>query len=320
MTRQLVVECSDPGLVISLAEEFEHVLRHVDFDRAIALRDQLAALAQELGPKLDQAWRGFRLETPHEAGSRPLTFSSREQMDEEPVQELAYQAEERGIGQFEVYHTCLLPQDGPAPETRAQYVRDLADAIQGADLELGVSCWPVPLPEAMAAHREQLMEEYVLPGLQARARFPAVGWKWVQDSRERVEKALQEVNTRAEAVMAYELTRLRPTDVEPEERIRWAALGVRVGKGVGPWYTAVEESLAYLYQKAALVWLLWHESRGARSARPFLAERLQTYIEQAESVYTADGVDALRLLHEDPRRPLWQGLSRLPAQKEEQET
>jgi hypothetical protein len=35
--RQLLVECSDPGLVVSLAEELEHVLRHVDFERARAL-------------------------------------------------------------------------------------------------------------------------------------------------------------------------------------------------------------------------------------------------------------------------------------------
>lgn len=317
---QLVVECSDPGLVVSLAEEFEHVLRHVDFDRALALSDQLSTLAQELGPEFDRAWRGFRLETPNQAGCRPLTFSSRELINEEPVQELASHAEERGVGPFEVYHTSLLPQGGPAPETREQYVRDLADAIHRADMELGVFRWPVPLPETMAAHREQLMEDYVLPSLQARARFPAVGWKWVQDSRERVKKALQEVNTRAEAVMAYELARLRPADVEPREHIRWAALAVRLGEDVEPWYAAVEESLDYFYQKAALVWLLWRDGRGPGSARPFLEERLQTYVEQAESVYTADGVEALRVLDEELHQPPWRGLSGLLAEEEEPET
>ncbi|MBN1889442.1 MAG: hypothetical protein JW850_15720 [Thermoflexales bacterium] len=52
--RQLLVECSDPGLVISLAEEFEHVLRQVDFERACALRDQLRDLARELGPVVER--------------------------------------------------------------------------------------------------------------------------------------------------------------------------------------------------------------------------------------------------------------------------
>lgn len=32
--RQLLVECSDPGIVVSLAEEFENILRQVDFARA----------------------------------------------------------------------------------------------------------------------------------------------------------------------------------------------------------------------------------------------------------------------------------------------
>ena len=44
--RQLLVECSDPGLVVSLDEEFENVLRHVDFSRAQALGQQLNELAK----------------------------------------------------------------------------------------------------------------------------------------------------------------------------------------------------------------------------------------------------------------------------------
>ena len=53
--RQLLVECSDPGLVISLAEEMENVLRNIDFDHARALQDQLTALARELGPDVEKA-------------------------------------------------------------------------------------------------------------------------------------------------------------------------------------------------------------------------------------------------------------------------
>lgn len=54
--RQLLVECSDPGLVVSLAEEFENVLRRIDFDRAKALHGQPAELASELGPEFEEAW------------------------------------------------------------------------------------------------------------------------------------------------------------------------------------------------------------------------------------------------------------------------
>jgi hypothetical protein len=89
--RQLLVECSDPGLVISLAEEFEHVLRHVDFERACALRDQLRDLACELGTEFERAWGGFRLEVPHD-GDRPLAFGSRDAVaaDEKLVQQTSH--------------------------------------------------------------------------------------------------------------------------------------------------------------------------------------------------------------------------------------
>ncbi len=39
--RQLLVECSDPGIVVSLAEEFENVLRQVDLARAQQLQHEL---------------------------------------------------------------------------------------------------------------------------------------------------------------------------------------------------------------------------------------------------------------------------------------
>ena len=37
-------------------------------------------------------------------------------------------------------------------------------------------------------------------------------------------------------------------------------------------------------------------------------------IEQAEEIYTTDGVDALRLLYDDLHQPPWSGLSMLPAE------
>jgi hypothetical protein len=315
--RQLLVECSDPGLVVSLAEEFENVLRHVDFACAQALGRQLGDLARELGPEFEQAWQGFRLETPSEVGYRPLTFGNREAMDEERLRELLAQAKECNIGQFELSHTLLLPQGGPTPETREQYVHDLADGIRGASWEeLGVFQSPTALPETMAAHRQQIMEEYTGKVLRARARFPAVGHHWIRDSVQQLERALQEVSTRAEAVMEYELARLDPADMEPNERIPWAALAARLGMEVEKWYTAAEEPLAYLYQRAALVYRLWTDCRSWGRARPFLEKRLEGIIEEAGEIYTADGTEALRLLYEDLRRPPWGGLQALLAEEE----
>lgn len=307
--RQLLVECSDPGLVVTLAEEFEHVLRHVDFARARELKAKLGELAHELGPEFEEDWQGFRIETPNEVGYRPLTFGSRESADKERLRELLARAKEHGIGRFELSHTLLLPQDGPAPETREQYVHDLADGIRGAFWdELGISRHPVDLPESMATHRLKLVEEYAGEVLRAQARSPAVGHRWVRDSIERLEKTLEEAGTRAEAVMAYELARLDPKDAEPGERLRWAALAARLGEEFEKWYAAAEEQMSYIYQRVALIYLLWTECHGFGPARPLLEKRLEALIGQAEGVYTADGVAALRLVHKELGRLPWASL------------
>ncbi len=309
--RQLLVECSDPGLVISLAEELENVLQHIDFDRARALQQQLTDLAQALGPEIAGAWRGFRLEVPSDGGSPPA-FGNREGMkeDEKPLQTLLAQAAERGLGQFELRWTWLLPQGGPEPETRDQFVSDLADAIVRYDRfeELGIFQMPTDLPAAMAEHRQRLMAEHAGGVLRGRARFPAVGYKWIQDSVEAVRKALEEVNTRAEAVMEYELGRLDPAAVEPPERIRWAALAVRLGVEFEKWCAAAEEPLPYLYQRAALFDQLWVGCQGFSRARPFMEQRFQAIIEQARAVYTADGVAALQHIYDDLHRSPWDRL------------
>lgn len=310
--RQLLVECSDPGLVISLAEELENVLQRIDFDRARALQHQLTDLAQELGPEIAGAWRSFRLEVPNDGGSPP-SFGNREGMkeDEKPLQTLLAQAAARGLGAFELRWTWLLPQGGAAPETRAQYVSDLADGIRYDRFEeLGIFRMPTDLPAAMAAHRERLLAEHAGDVLRGRAHFPAVGHRWVQDSVEAVRKALEEVDTRAEAVMEYELGRLDPATIEPSERIRWAALAVRLGGEFEKWCAAAEEPLPYLYQRAAVFYHLWIAYGGISRARPFMEQRLGAIIGQAGAVYTADGVAALQHIYDDLHRSPW---DRLPA-------
>ncbi|MBI3922131.1 MAG: hypothetical protein HY318_11990, partial [Armatimonadetes bacterium] len=260
--RQLLVECSDPGLVVTLEEEFENVLRRVDFDRARALQSQLTELARDLGTEVDEAWRGFRLEVPNDGGTPP-SFGCREPGDEELLKQLLTQAEQRGIGKFGLRDTMLLPQGGPAPETREQYVSDLADGIRFAYLDdLALLRRPRDLPEGLAAHRLRLVEEHVAPVLRSRARDSDVGHRWVRDTMQRVEKALQEVNTRAEAVVEYELTRVNPANIESEDHTRWAGLAVRLGKEVEKWYAAAEAQLEYLYQRVALIYILWTDLRG----------------------------------------------------------
>ena len=306
--RQLLVECSDPGLVVTLAEEFENVLRHIDFERAQSLQGRLNDLARELGTEFDQAWRGFRLEVPNDGGA-PLSFGNRDRVDEEKIKQLLSKAEERGVGKFEMRNTLLLPQDGPAPETREQYIRDLADAIRYAYADdVSLLRRPLDLPHSMETHRLQLVEEQVAPVLRERARRPSVGHLWIRDTIQQMEKALQEMDTRAEAVMEYELTRVNPAEVAPDDCTRWAALAVRLGKEVEKWYRAAEEQLEHLHQRVALSAALWTEIRGMGRARPFLEDRLKSLIEEAESVYTEDGREALRLVYKELRKPPWGSL------------
>lgn len=303
--RQLLVECGDPGLVISLTEEMENVLRHIDFDQMQKLKQQLSALAQELGPEIAQAWQGFRLETPNDGGLPP-SFGKRDAWEAEivPLQHLAEQAAVRGLGQWEVGRTMLLPQDGPNPETREQYIRDLADAINQLFWdEWGPFQQPVPLPETMATHRQQLMDEHAGEMLHAQARRPTVGILWINEVRRRLESVLEAVNTRAEAVMRYELQRLTPADFDLGERLRWAALAVRLGHEIEKWYVPVEAELPYVCQRAVLVEIMWHACDGHGRARPFLDARLQALITEAETIYTADGVTALRQLYDDLHTP-----------------
>jgi hypothetical protein len=310
MMRQLLVECSDPGLVISLTEELENVLRNLDFDRARALQSQLGHLASELGPEIEAAWHGFRLEQPNDGGWPP-SFGNREGMkqDEKPLKALLHGAAERNLGSFELRWTMLLPQGGPNPETRDQYISDLADGIRYDGWEaLGISRMPTDLPDAMVAHRERLMDEHASGALRGRARFPDVGHRWVRDSIEQLRKVLEEVDTRAEAVMEYELRRLGPSEIEPAERVRWAALAVRLGFEFEKWCAAAEEPLAYLHQRAALLWHLWNACHGWGRARPFLEGRFKAVIEQAGAVYTPDGVAALQHVYDELYQDRWDRL------------
>ena len=303
--RQLLVECSDPGMVVTLDQEFENVLREIDFDRAQALKRQLLEIARELGEGTEKTWAGFQLEVANDSG-RPLSFGNRDAVDQKSLKRLLAAADERGIGRFRVRRTQLLPQDGPMAETRVQYVRDLSNGMElwtpGEDLnELRIIRFPVELPAAIAGYRARIVE-CAVNVLRDRAAFPAAGERWISESVKRIEQALRDVDTRAEAVMDYELTRLDPVGMEAQERLRWLALAVRLGKAIEKWYGPAEDALSYLYQKAALARLMWNECSGMGPARPFLEGRLEYCIDRAAGVYTRDGVDALRLLLDDLRR------------------
>jgi hypothetical protein len=316
--RQLLVECSDPGLVISVDEELENVLVNIGFERALDLHRQLGQLAAELGPDTAASWRGFRLEQPNDGGLPP-SFGSREggEQDRPALEGLLHQAADRGLGQFELRWTMLLPQDGPAPETREQYVSDLADAIRLAPWrDSPIRMLPIELPQSMAAYRERLIEEHLHALLRSRARFPTTGDEWVQDCVERVRAALAELGVRAEAVMEYELGRLDPSAVDVDERVRWAALAVRLGVAFEKWCAAAEEPLPFLYQRAALLWNLWQSCRGRGCARLFLEGQLDAVIDEADGVYTADAVAALRCIRDDLVRPAWAAVAPIRAERQ----
>lgn len=304
--RQLLVECSDPGLVISLAEEFENVLRHIDFAGAKALQQQLGELARQLSPEVEQAWAGFRLETSNDGGGNPPSFGNREDIDKAQVERLVTEAAARGLGKLEVHDTMLLPQDGPEPETREQYISDLASTISSAAwAQLAIHQRPVPLPAAMSDHRGKLVAEHLGDFLRGQSHRSEVGHVWVREAVKSLEKLLEEVDQRAEAVMLYELERLDPSQIPVADRLPWAALAIRLDRSVEKWYAAAEQPLEYVYQRVALAELLWTESQGCRSSRQLLEARFQLYLGEAEKIYTSDGQAAIRSLYDHLRKPIW---------------
>lgn len=310
--RQILVECSDPGLVVTLEEEIEHVLRNVDFEGALRLQSKLAELAHELGGNFEEMWSGFHMEVANDGDGFPPSFGSRSQVDEKNLKELLGRAEETGIGKFSARRTSLLPQGGPTPETREQFIKDLADAIRFSTVyEVEIYQRPLSFPEAMEKHRRRLLEEYAYPDLGRMAAHPLVGHKWVRDSIERLRKSLEEVDTRAQAVMEYELSRLDPAPLALEEKVHWAVLACTMGKEVAKWCSACEKELPYPYRRAALISELWTSCRGVGPARPFLDASFKALIEEASSLYTNDGREALSRIYDELRRSpwdLWKGL------------
>ncbi|MBI4596492.1 MAG: hypothetical protein HY730_08980 [Candidatus Tectomicrobia bacterium] len=316
--RQLLVECSDPGLVVTLEEEFEHVLKNVDFEVARGLQSQFAELAHELGREFEELWRGFHLEVTNDGNDFPPSFGNRDTVDEEKVKVLVARAQEKGIGRFSIRDTLLLPQGGPTPETRDQFIHDLADAIRYSSwYEIQCDRRPLTFPESMERNRQQIMEEYVYPDLRRRAQEPMVGYKWVQESIERLRKSLEEADTRSQAVMEYELSRIDPAQVELEDKVHWAVLACSLGREVEKWFTACAKELPHIYQRAALIAELWGSFRSVGRARPFLQERFKELIEESAALYTDDARQAMRQVYDELCQSPWDRRSGLLDKKEE---
>lgn len=154
------MEGSDPGVVLSLDEDLENVLRHIDFEAAGKLKDALSRLAHEMGEEVAEAWKPMRIETSNDGGSRPVAFGTREDVDPVALQQLAAHARETDVGVFSVGHTCLMNESGPNPETREQYVQDLAAAMDFRDAEeLAVIDYPAASPAPMARARQEIVDE-----------------------------------------------------------------------------------------------------------------------------------------------------------------
>ena len=147
-----------------------------------------------------------------------------------------------------------------------------------------------------------------------------MGYQWVQESMECLRKAIEEVDTRAQAVMEYELSRIDPLHIEFEEKVHWAVLACSLGKEVEKWYTASANKLPYFYQRAALLAELWTSCRGVGPVRQFLQERFQELIEESASVYTDDGRHALTRVLDGLRRSPWDRWSGLLGEKKEDDS
>ncbi len=337
-SRQLLVECSEPGVVMASADSIEHALRHIGWEDVLRLRDKLAELADEMGADYARLWHDFRIEQPNDSAwsTRLPAFSNRVDTSREAEQrteELASEAAKRGLGRFAVGATMLMDEGVIHPETREQYIEELAMAVErrfasaplraeepasvrvvdlpergeggttlGYEPTFRLLCHPIPLPKRIRDHRMELVRELAGGTLEARARESRVGRAWVESTLKNLQKPVEEIASRIEAVIDYELARVRPEELPLEEALRWLALAVRSWRDIDRFYAPVETSMRHPSEKACLAHLLAMENEGDGRVEQFMCRKLEAAIAEAESVYTSDGVAALRKVLADTRK------------------
>ena len=284
MDEMILVEHSEPGLVIKPVDSFENVLRHISYERALELRQSLIAIAQELGPEYAAAIEQFHLEVPGDS-TRPPALATLGDVDYGAVKRVTEVATERGLGEFRVGVSLLL--EGKA-QTREDYVAELRFAIETAG-GYGIP----PLPDVIRKHRSLLVAQRLGGGYCGPE--DAVGHLWVRDMAQRSRRALEAIDNDVCAVIRYELERLDPSSLPLEELARWctAALWVH-GERFVALYTLLEAGLEYLYQRAGFAYR-FHEAPGPKRypAMKHLEERMTAYLAEAQKIYTPEAVAAL---------------------------
>lgn len=317
--KQLLLECSEPGVVVALEEELENILRRVDFKKAQEIQEKLLHLSQKLGPDYEDLWRGFRMEVSNDLCASPPSFGKRERAPKKKLNELLLQAKREEIGSFKVYSTLLLSQGGPTPETREQYIEDLANSISfSSHYMCPINNNHLGFPKKIAAYRLRLLKEHLDCVLKQAATSTSTGPKWLKDSKDKIDTSLTEINTKAHAIMEYELFQLDPDKLDLQERIQWASLSCSIGKDYKKWCRAALKEIDYLYQRAALLLHLCSICENMGRAADFLREKFQEIIEESKSIYTEDGSQALEILYKKCENP-WNKMRNLLKDKEEED-
>ncbi len=303
MKEKILVEHSEPGLVIKPVDSFENVLRHFSYERALELRRQLIEIAQEMGSEYATTLEQFHLEVPGDS-TRPPALATLGEVSYEMVKEVTDVATERGLGEFQVGMSILL--EGKA-QSREDYISDLRFSIETA-----TGYRIPPLPKVIREHRRRLLERRL--GARDVWLEDTIGHQWVEEKVRSLRRDLEGIDRDVCAVIAYELERLAPEALSTEELAEWCTAALRLGgERFLELFTALEGKLSYLYQRASFAYR-FHEAPGfcPQLVQEHLRKCMAAYLEEAKQIYTAEAVEALEQMRakmlEDPLAKLREGI------------
>lgn len=282
MSKQMIIEHSEPGFVISLSDDLENTLRNLSWEQVEKLRQELVMLARQISVECGRALEAFHIEVPSEVGASIPSLATLEDIDKSYVERVLERASEQFGWKFKLYMSHLLE----GRYSRRDYVEDIRDEIMHGDYGDPV------LPAELREHRRRLLEERIPPVCKGlTVDHYLVGCWWVEEEVKQVEKIFKEIDSEVRAVGRYLLETITPPEKDEEELFYWCVFASQTCHDrFYQLYGALEEKVPYLHQKAHYCWTLY---RTGRCFRDWLVGKMGEYVEEARSIYIPEGIEAL---------------------------
>lgn len=288
MSKQMIIEHSEPGFVISLSDDLENTLRNLSWEQIEKLRQELVRLARQISAECGRALEAFHIETPGEVGASLPSLVTLENVDKACVEQVLEKAKEEFGWKFKLYMSWLLE----GKYSRRDYVDDIRSEIMHGDYGDPV------LPTELREHRRRLLEKKIPPVFKGLGvDHYLVGYRWVEEETKQVEKIFTEIDNEVQAVGRYLLETITPSEKDGEELFHWCVFASQTCHDrFYQFYGALEEKVPYLHQKIHYCWELY---RTGRCFRDWLVGKMREYVSEARSIYIPEAIEALEGILKD---------------------